>query len=354
VWCVPAEPTLRALSSPVLTIRVMESFATFGAAYVHLIREILEEGERVPGVRDSTSVGSNFGLSDRPTRELIGHAFEIADPSASVVVSPKRSAHLEFSVGLFLWTLAGSDNESWIRYYNPRASDFSEDGVHLSAAFGRRLFTESGVDQLEAIAKRMTSDPHTRRSAATILLPHDNQSPTRDYPCAIAVQYFQRDDALHALTFMRSQSALRVLPYDVFVFMNLQRWFAARMGLKAGTYKHISSSLHLYEDEVAASESLIEAGVATAHMSSFGAADDLPLEELLSMEADLRTAVRSTSTSPVRRAVSQALDDAGSASFYRDCRTVLLLEATRRLEMRASFDELTRRLQPSLRRAIEN
>jgi thymidylate synthase len=330
----------------------MGSFETFGEAYVSVLRDVLRDGAVVAGTQDPTSVGSNFGRAERPTREILGYAFEVRDPSASVVVSPARTSHLAFCFGLFLWTLSGSDSESWIHYYNPRAGDFSDDGVHLSAPFGLRLFDNSGVDQIEAIFKKMASDPYSRRTAASILLPSDNQQPTRDYPCAVGVQYLQRQGRLHAITFMRSQSALKVLPYDVFVFMNLQRWLASRLGVVVGTYRHFSASLHVYEDELRLARRVLNEGVTTTSVGPFDTEPQDSMDMVCEFEAELRSAVESNRPAALRSMVSELRHlerEINPRSFQHECRTVLLVDALRRLRLQSEREELLAKLDPGLR-----
>jgi thymidylate synthase len=48
---------------------------------------------------------------------------------------------------------------------------------------------------------------------------------------------------------MRSQSAVMVLPYDVFTFSFLQEVLAVELGLRVGQYFHNSGSFHYYLDE---------------------------------------------------------------------------------------------------------
>lgn len=54
---------------------------------------------------------------------------------------------------------------------------------------------------------------------------------------------------------MRSQSALMVMPYDLFLLTMLHEAMAVRLGVGLGYYHHFCGSLHYYEDE----EELVDA-----------------------------------------------------------------------------------------------
>ena len=57
---------------------------------------------------------------------------------------------------------------------------------------------------------------------------------------------------------MRSQSALMVVPYDLFLLTMLHEAMAVRLGVGLGSYHHFCGSLHYYEDE----EKLVHAVIA--------------------------------------------------------------------------------------------
>jgi len=199
------------------------TFASLAQAYRETLCDILEHGHPVPSVVDPTSPGSNFGQARRPSLELVGYSFQIDDPLSCLFLANARVIRLPYYIGQFLWTVAGSDSVDWIKYYNPAASTYSSDGRHLPGSFGKRLFSfEGGVDQIDAICRLITRDPTSRRTFGAICTPQDNASFSLDYPCCIGIQYFLRDGLLDAITYMRSQSALGVLPYDAFLFMALQ------------------------------------------------------------------------------------------------------------------------------------
>lgn len=307
---------------------------TLSGAYVQGLRDLLAYGAEVPAVEDPYSIGSDFGQRPRSTLELLGYTFEVSNPRACLVFPPGRSLRLAYCVGLFLWTVAGSDDQEWIGYYNPQAGNFSDDGRHIAAAFGRRLFAYEGrIDQLDSILKQISVDAHSRRTVGVIASPQDNEMRSRGYPCAIAVQYLQRNDTLHTITFMRSQSALMVLPYDGFLFMTIQRWLASRMGLALGSYTHVAGSFHIYEDEIPLARRTVRSRVDGRSLGQITNPES-GLESLLAFERAVRSAALGESRSDIQDAVNQQLQTGtDDTSFFTQARLILLAYASERLQL---------------------
>ena len=224
-------------------------FPNLTLAYCTIIECIAKSGKEVPSVSDPMSIGSDFGNKSRLTKEIIGFSFSIEDPRDRAIFIPNRKINLPFAIANCLWTLSGSDNLDFINFYNGRGSIFSDDNLTLHGAHGKRLFDVSGLNQITHIIERLKFDNFSRRTVATIYHPNDNQDISRDIPCPIAIQFLQRDGRLNAITFMRSQSVVMVLPYDVFAFTFLQEALAIELGLELGSYYHLSGSFHYYSDE---------------------------------------------------------------------------------------------------------
>lgn len=230
--------------------------------YLDILSTIKERGITVDGVSDSLSVGSNFGQKRRGTRELIGHGFVLTNPRARLLFNETRKFDLFFAFGQFIWNIAGSDRLDKISFYNGKGIDFSDNGITIDGScYGKRLFRTplDSRGQIQSIVDRLKADPASRRTFAAIFEPDDNLALTKDVPCPIGVQYLIRNSRLHAITFMRSNSAAFVLPYNVFFFTMLQELIARELDIELGNYIHVCSSLHYYDDEV----SLVEKVLAT-------------------------------------------------------------------------------------------
>lgn len=226
-----------------------KSFINLNSAYQEILQDIAINGTEVDPIVDPLSIGSQFGSEARKTKEIIGYSFAIESPADRTVFLKSRQTNLPFAISNCIWTISGSDSLDFISLYNERGKQFSDDQTTLHGAHGKRLFNVGGINQIIAIINRLKKDPYSRRTVATIYHPTDNQAVSRDIPCPIAIQFLQRNGKLHAITYMRSQSAAMVLPYDIFLFTFIQEALAVELGLDLGVYYHTTGSFHYYQDE---------------------------------------------------------------------------------------------------------
>lgn len=225
-------------------------FETVADAWRGTLAELNSNGSRVPGVADQFSIGSSFGRHPRPTIESVGHSFCIKNPRARRIESVSRPVNQSFAIANTLWTLTGSDDLELIEPFNPKGRSFSDDGSTLYSAPGRRIFNSTSGNQFAAAAAQLRRDAGSRRAVIQIAFAEDLFVESRDISCTTSLQYLIRDSKLECLTVMRSQSALMVLPYDLYLFTMLHEALAALLGLEVGDYHQFSGSLHVYEDEV--------------------------------------------------------------------------------------------------------
>ncbi len=219
-------------------------------AWRGVLHELKQFGADVPGVTDPFSVGSNFGSSVRSTREIVGHRFTIDDPRNRLVRSRQRPVNDQFAIANALWALSGSDDLSPILYFNPKGKAFSDDGSTLYSAPGKRIFASAAGDQFAAAADRLLSDPTSRRSTIQFARIQEVFTVSRDISCTTGMQFLIRQGKLECITTMRSQSALMVMPYDLYLFTMLHEAMAVLLETELGRYHHFSGSLHVYEDEM--------------------------------------------------------------------------------------------------------
>ncbi|MEU0213434.1 thymidylate synthase [Streptomyces canus] len=273
---------------------LVSTFPTFAHAYRGGLRTILERGHQVSSVTDPDSIASGFGAQDRPYSEIIGHSFQVADASSSLAVTSVMRVNLAYCFGLLAWSLDARNDIETPSFYRRGADQFSDDQHTLSGAFGRRLRTLGGGDQLRAIIDRLRSDPTNRRTFAPILEPVDNFRQSREYPCGVGVQMFLRDQKLSFIVVMRAQQALTVLPYDTFLFMGIQQYLAGLLDVECGPYHHYSGTFHIYDNERAIADEIASAEALPVALPTFprgkDAAEDAA-QELIDLERQLREAV---------------------------------------------------------------
>jgi hypothetical protein len=283
----------------------------------------MSSGTSVPSVTDPTSPASSFGKADRPAIEILGYGFTVRNASCDIIWPIARPSVVAYATGLALWSLAGSDDLGWMSYYNPIAPQYSDDGTRLCGAFGKRLFDyEGSVDQIATVAGRLQADVASRRATAMVLSPLDNAGRAgREFPCAIAVQYFVRESQLCCVTHMRAQQAFTVLPIDAFLFLSLQHHLAALLGVGVGPYIHFSGTYHVYEAE---REAITAFTVSPPPVLRFGPMFDAVknVRALLDLERRVRTAARAGDENALLViAGDQVFSD---QSYYDDCARVLV------------------------------
>jgi thymidylate synthase len=253
------EKSLTAAPSELAYLTNPRVFGTAQEAWCAALTDLLAHGTDVCGVRDHFSVGSAFGNKERGTRELTMVGFALAAPRQRLICSAHRPVDLGYAIANTLWTFSGSDDAATISFYNPAGRKFSDDGVHLFAAPGARIFASSAGDQFQRAVQRFQHDATTRRVVLQLFTPADLCADTRDCSCAVSLQFLLRDGALSCLTYMRSQSALMVMPYDLFLFTMIHEALALCVGATLGVYYHFCGSLHYYEDEEDVVRAVLEA-----------------------------------------------------------------------------------------------
>lgn len=184
------------------------------------------------------------------TREALAATLTLKNPRARIISSPARGVDYSFAAGEFLWYWQGREDLAFLLPYNKRMAEFSNDGLTLESAYGKRIFRDDG--QWRNVREELVRDPDSRRAVLRIFQPRDLRPDNKDVPCTLSIQFFIRDRLLYAHAVMRSNDVFWGLPYDVFSFTLLQE--AMMLELRAagvcddlGHYVHTAGSLHIYE-----------------------------------------------------------------------------------------------------------
>ena len=324
------------------------SYLSLVEAYRDGLHAVLS-GEKVESVLDPLSKASNFGMADRPSRELLAHLLVISNPANCLVSGPIVRLHLPYCFGLLAFSLSGSNRLETLHYYRPGATEYSDDGWTLSGAFGSRLRGSDGaMDQLAAVIGRLAEDPASRRTYSAIIKSEDNLIPSREYPCAAGIQLFLRKGRLAMLTVMRAQQAFTVLPYDAFLFMAMQLVLAAQLGVPVGEYMHFSGTFHVYEaEEDAIIETLnSELKHAVLPLPPQGAG---PGSEFVGKLVSLESRLRELASSGDRRALIEAVYSEDGGDLLTVVRRVLGHFALRKVGLANDAQQICVELPPDIR-----
>jgi thymidylate synthase len=303
----------------------------FSQAYRDGLRDLLSRGSLVPSVVGAKSKASNFGAGNRPWLELRAYEFSFDNPTPLLPHTPALPMHVPYLLGLLAWTLDGRDDVASLSYYRESALDFSDDGATMCGAFGARLFGGSSYgNQIGAILERLRTDPSSRRTFASIILPSDNTLETREFPCAAGIQLFVRDGRLHWLTVMRAEQALTILPYDVCLFSWLHHFVAATLGVLPGFYHHFSGTFHIYENERQLAESVIDSEITVESLPTIpsGAGREVT-HELIGIERNIREAAINSDTG----VLDQLNTEPSGSHFCQSTKEVLLQFAKSKLQI---------------------
>ena len=232
-------------------------------------------------------------------REIIAYQFKLKNPLDRIIYNETFGASIFQYVGQFLWISQGSFNTDEIAYYAPYSKNYSSDGMKMIGACGPRLFGIHHMNQIKHVTETLDEDLYRRRAVASVYLPQFDQHKSSDeVPCTLNLQYLIRDNHLNAVTYMRSQNAYRLLPYDVFLFTILQEYVNAILTTahetKLGTYNHFSGSFHIYDDEIPLIDEALSANSTSVPMDPMPSYDVLLwVQKLNKFEALVRTTVSS-------------------------------------------------------------
>lgn len=234
-----------------------------------IIREcvirIMKDGEKI-----SSTKGDNL--------EIRGVNIELTNPRSRLSLSHSRGKNFS-PIGELAWYLSGSDKLDFIRYYINIYSDFSDDGLKLYGAYGKRMFAKYSnyVSQFENAYNILSSKNNTRQALIQILQVKDLYTQTKDLPCTISLQFFIRNNKLHMYTLMRSNDIFKGFTHDLFCFTFIQEYLAKRLRVGLGSYNHYVTSLHLYESDVDTANDYLNEGFQSIKNSSM---PKMPAERL--------------------------------------------------------------------------
>jgi thymidylate synthase len=188
--------------------------------------------------------------------------------------------------------MAQSNDADFISYYNPKGPMFSDDGKILRGAYGKRIFDFDGVNQYHQCIKELKTDPDSRRAIIHIHMAQHDWTGSIDTPCTSDFQLLIRDNKLHMLNHMRSQSSAMVMPYDVFLMTMIQEFMARELDVELGEFHHYSGSLHYYLEEENFVDSILTeirpAGSIKKPMERMPKTSIMELRKLLRFEKDIR------------------------------------------------------------------
>lgn len=217
-----------------MSVTVFEAKTVNGAwtAGFKALQNLAESGF-VDSSRDGEVVG-----------EICDAVFCVKDPTRNIVTSDIRKMPMRYAVGELAWYLSGSNLVRDIAPFANKWEEISDDEIHNNSAYGWRIFEKFGFNQWEYVKELLRKDPNTRQ--AVIHIKDASDTPTKDTPCTVYLQFFIRDNKLNLSVHMRSNDIWMGVPYDMFSFCFLQMKMAMELHVDIGEYTHYAGSLHMY------------------------------------------------------------------------------------------------------------
>lgn len=235
-------------------------FESVEQSFPVLLKTLLEEGAEV-------------SPRGQLTKEITPVSITINNPRKRVIPSSVRKLNFGFMCAELIWILSGSDSADFIGHYNSQWKTYSDDGISLNGAYGKRIFAwDSGIrpcksietlengeekettnyqhiviNQFNEAFNQLKSDPDTRQATIVFFDPIKDYRETKDKPCTNLIRFMIRDGKLNMTTFMRSNDVWFGYPYDIFNFTMLQELMAGLLDIEVGKYTHIADSFHIYE-----------------------------------------------------------------------------------------------------------
>lgn len=168
-------------------------------------------------------------------------------PQERVLFHPGRDANPVFHLLESIWMLAGRRDVGFLRQFNSRINQYSDDGEVFNAAYGYRWRRHFGRDQLVDVIRLLRRDPETRQAVVQIWDPADLTRRTLDKACNLDMVFDTRGGRLNMTVHNRSNDVWwGAYGANAVHFSVVQEFVACAVGLRIGHYRQVSNNLHLY------------------------------------------------------------------------------------------------------------
>ncbi|MGD8214468.1 thymidylate synthase [Aestuariimicrobium sp. Y1814] len=303
----------------------MRSIALRGESANTLFRDAWESLKSEPSLRASRDKGASA--------EALHVTFSLENPRQRWISARTPPINPAFALAETVWILDGRNDLAFLSPWNTTYSNFVGPSAAVYGAYGERLRSRFGIDQLEQTYRALTSTPESRQAVLSIWDPRsdlpgrDGQSRSRDIPCNITSLLKVSDNRLYWTQVMRSNDLIRGLPYNFVQWTTIQEVFAGWLGLEVGEYFHLSDSLHIYDTD--------RPRFSYKRASEFINDDDLrlPFEDSRGVITNLAIAITTLSLANNFEEIVAAEDLFTGPRAYRNWLRVMAAERARRLNL---------------------
>ena len=189
-------------------------------------------------------------------KESLNVGMVIKNPKLSCYDNEKRSSQYSYIAGELLWYFSGREDAKFISNFSKFWLDIQTPYGTANSAYGDLIFKKhenEPISQWEWAYKSLVKDKDTRQAILHFNRPYHQHFENKDFVCTLNGVFHIRDNKLHFTVYMRSNDAILGLPTDVAFFTMLQEQMLKHLKpvypeLSMGSYTHIDSSLHIYEN----------------------------------------------------------------------------------------------------------
>lgn len=178
----------------------------------------------------------------KETKEILAPSIMITDPCANLAYNKNRKFNLLYALVESLMIFNNAKDLDYFILFNKNIKNYSDDGIYLYGAYGFRA-----SNYIYRIIEKLKDDIDTRQAVLRIYN-NDFIIDTKDVPCTTTIQFLVRKNKLNMIVSMRSNDIMWGMPYDIFMFSNLQQVIANTLNLEMGWYIHNPASLHVYKE----------------------------------------------------------------------------------------------------------
>lgn len=195
------------------------------------------------------------------TKAIPGLTLEIP-PGSGFPLLTLRKIPLKLFIAEQVWFISGSRRPSeFLHNFTHIWDDFTNiDGV-VSTAYGWRWRHHFGRDQLKLLVELLQKEPSSRHGVVITWDPKDDGLSLRkkkNIPCPYTFVVNIIGGQLHMHNIVRSNDMILGCPHDVAGFALLQRFLAAKLGVRVGKYTHSISNAHIYDNHYEATQEIIQ------------------------------------------------------------------------------------------------
>ncbi len=181
-------------------------------------------------------------------KELLSLQVVVEDPYRDMI--PHEYSWNEERLEEYAQQLLSAENPGFEYTYGNRLRSWTLPGQSStdSPSIGQPSITQSTIDQIEQIKRRLKASPATRRATAVTWIPPIDEF-RDEVPCMIVDDFKLRDGRLNLSIFFRSHDFAGAYPANLYGLARVLEHVSKEVGAVPGSISTLSSSAHIYEHD---------------------------------------------------------------------------------------------------------